>query len=64
MSTPNETMVWLSPSAVAEVVGISRATLYRHWQAGTGPRYSQVGARRRCRPQWVQDWLLEMEVAA
>ena len=38
----------------------SRATLYRHWASGTGPRYINR-PRRLVRADWLSDWLLESE---
>jgi len=38
----------------------SRATLYRHWASGTGPRFI-TRPRRLVRADWLNDWLLESE---
>lgn len=38
----------------------SRATLYRRWASGTGPRYVNR-TRRLVRADWLDDWLLESE---
>ena len=60
MNTTNE---WLTASEAALEVRVSRATLYRYWSLGNGPRYSQLGARRLVRRAWLTDWLLEKEAA-
>lgn len=40
----------LTPSDVADRLGIHRSTLYSMWRRGDGPPYVQVGAGlRRCR---------------
>jgi predicted DNA-binding transcriptional regulator AlpA len=60
MNTTNE---WLTASEAALEVRVSRATLYRYWSLGNGPRYSQLGARRLVRRAWLTGWLLEKEAA-
>lgn len=54
----------MTPLETAAYCRISKATLYRLWAAGTGPRYATVGARRRVKASWALDFMLESEVAA
>ena len=42
----NTTYEWLTASEAALEARVSRATLYRYWSLGDGPRYSQLGTRR------------------
>lgn len=54
----------MSAREVCEVLGIGRATLYRHWDAGEGPRRVLVGRRYRVTPAALREYLLAAEVAA
>ncbi len=40
---------------------ISRAFLYLMWKRGTGPRYLQVGSRRKISPTGEDEWRRQME---
>lgn len=56
---------WLTVNTATAEAGISRATLYRYWSLGVGPRYSTTpGGRRRVRVDWLNDWFLDREVVA
>ena len=52
---------WLTASEAAREARVSRATLYRYWPIGVGPRYSQLSTRRLVRRAWLTDWLLAQE---
>ena len=54
---------WMTPSEVAREARVSKATLYRYWTLGIGPRYSQVRGRRVVHKTWLHDWLLSQEAA-
>ena len=54
---------WYTIDAATEEAGISRASLYRYWALGVGPRYTTTpGGQRRVRGEWLADWLLDREV--
>lgn len=55
---------WMNTEKVCETVGIGRSALYEMWQRGQGPRYSQVGRLRLVRADWLEDWLISLEVVA
>jgi|GEM_PF-4275327 hypothetical protein len=56
---------WLTIKAATAEAGISRATLYRYWTLGVGPRFSITpGGQRRVRAEWLHAWLLDREVVA
>lgn len=56
---------WLTIKAATEEACISRATLYRYWALGVGPRFTTTpGGQRRVRAEWLADWLLAREVVA
>lgn len=41
--------------------GICRATLYKLWKLGQGPRFYYLGAHRRISPDAIADWRRERE---
>jgi len=56
---------WLTIKAATEEAGVSRATMYRYWALGVGPRFTTTpGGQRRVRAEWLADWLLDREVVA
>ena len=56
---------WLTVNRAAAKAEMSRATIYRYWALNVGPRYATTpGGRRRVRVDWLNDWLLDREVAA
>jgi len=59
-----QTKSWLTVNAASAEAGISRATIYRYWALKVGPRFTTAGDRRRIRADWLDDWLLDREVAA
>ncbi|GGN07664.1 hypothetical protein GCM10009721_39190 [Terrabacter tumescens] len=57
-----ETNTWLTVNQTALRAGVSRATLYRYWERGSGPRFCRTpGGNRRVRVDWVDDWMLDLE---
>jgi len=53
-----------TPTELAEAERICRATLYRLWQLGEGPRYYFVGKQRRISEEARREWQLEREARA
>jgi predicted DNA-binding transcriptional regulator AlpA len=53
----------LSVIEVAEAMGCSKAFLYGLWSKGKGPRRAKIGGRTIVRPEWIQEYLQECEVA-
>lgn len=51
---------YLTIKEATQIARCSRATLYRYWASGQGPRYIQR-QRRLIRSDWLTDWLLEAE---
>jgi excisionase family DNA binding protein len=54
----------MTAKEVCRVLTISRANLYRQWDAGRGPRRIQVGRHYRVTPSAMREYLLKSEVAA
>jgi len=54
----------LTPDEFAKAERISRAKLYQLWSHGEGPRYYQIGNRRRITPEARAEWQRQREAAA
>ena len=52
---------WLTDSEAGREARVSRATPYRYWSIGVGPRHYQQSARWLVRRAWLTDWLLAQE---
>jgi excisionase family DNA binding protein len=56
----SETM--MTVKQVCEHLNVGRATIYRYWTAGEGPRYMTMpGGQRRVRTDWLRDWEMARE---
>jgi excisionase family DNA binding protein len=56
---PHKHYRWLTQDQLAKMLGISRRTLERMRNAGTGPRFSKVGKTILYREADVEAWLAE-----
>ena len=54
----------LTPDEFASLEKMSRAKLYELWAKGEGPRYFNVGNRRRISEEARVDWRRKLEEAA
>ncbi len=56
----------LTITEVYAILGVSRATLYRWWEADCGPRRIQLpnGGAQRVRADHLEDFIVSLEVAA
>ena len=54
---PRRDATWMTEAAVAESLGISKATLYSWRARGAGPRFTKIGRLVRYRSSDVEAWL-------
>lgn len=52
---------FLAPEDVAEVVGLSRGSIYNLWRAGQGPKRVKIGNRLLCTKASIKNWIDELK---